>query len=97
MTKSVAICTLGCKVNAYESEAVAEQFAKRGFFLTDFDQAADVYIINTCTVTHLSSRKSRQMIRRTKQLNPNAVLVVMGCYAQTAPEEVAAIPEVDLI
>lgn len=97
MTKSVAICTLGCKVNAYESEAVAEQFATRGYFLTDFDQAADIYIINTCTVTHLSSRKSRQMIRRTKQLNPNAVLVVMGCYAQTAPEEVAAIPEVDLI
>lgn len=97
MTKTVAICTLGCKVNAYESEAVAEQFTKKGYKITDFDSAADVYIINTCAVTHLASRKSRQMIRRTKQLNPNAVLVVMGCYAQTAPEEVAAISEVDLI
>ncbi len=97
MTKTVAICTLGCKVNAYESEAVAEQFVKKGYRVIDFDQVADVYIINTCTVTHLSDRKSRQMIRRTKQLNADAVLVVMGCYAQTAPEEIAAIPEVDLI
>ena len=97
MTKTVAICTLGCKVNAYESEAVAEQFTKRGYMLTDFDEVSDIYIVNTCTVTHLSDRKSRQMIRRTKQQNPNAVLVVMGCYAQTAPEEIRSIQEVDLI
>ena len=97
MTRTVAICTLGCKVNAYESEAVAEQFVKKGYQITGFDQFSDVYIINTCTVTHLGDRKSRQMIRRTKQLNPNAVLVVMGCYAQTAPKEIEAIPEVDLI
>lgn len=97
MTKSVAICTLGCKVNAYESEAVIEQFVNKGYTVTDFDAPADVYIINTCTVTHLGDRKSRQMIRRTKQLNPEAVLVVMGCYAQTAPQEIEKISEVDLI
>ncbi len=97
MTKKIAICTLGCKVNAYESEAVVEQFEKRGYTTTPFDSVADIYMINTCTVTHLGDRKSRQMIRRTKQLNPEAVLVVMGCYAQTAPQEVASIPEVDLI
>lgn len=97
MTKTVAICTLGCKVNAYESEAVKEQFVKLGYCVTDFDCVSDVYIINTCTVTHLGDRKSRQMIRRTKQLNPDAVLVVMGCYAQTAPEAVAEIPEVDIV
>lgn len=97
MTRTFAICTLGCKVNSYESEAVAEQFVKKGYSVTGFDQPADVYIINTCTVTHLSDRKSRQMIRRTKQMNPKAVLVVMGCYAQTAPKEIEAIPEVDVI
>lgn len=97
MTKTVAIYTLGCKVNAYESEAVLEQFVKKGYTVTEFDNISDVYIINTCTVTHLGDRKSRQMIRRAKQQNPDAVLVVMGCYAQTAPKEVAAIPEVDII
>ncbi len=97
MKKTVAICTLGCKVNAYESEAVAEQFLNKGYALTEFENAADVYIINTCTVTHLGDRKSRQMIRRTKQKNPDAVLVVMGCYSQTAPEDVLKIPEVDIV
>ncbi len=97
MTKTVAICTLGCKVNSYESEAVIEQFVKNGYSVTGFDKVSDVYIINTCTVTHLGDRKSRQMIRRTKQLNPDAVLVVMGCYSQTAPEDVNAIPEVDIV
>ncbi len=97
MAKTVAICTLGCKVNAYESAAVIEQFEKNGYTQVDFDSVSDIYIINTCTVTHLSSRKSRQMIRRAKQINPDAVLVVMGCYAQTEPEAVSKIPEVDLI
>jgi len=97
MTKTVAICTLGCKVNSYESEAVIAQFVKKGYSVTDFDAFADVYIINTCTVTHLGDRKSRQMIRRTKQTNPDAVLLVMGCYAQVAPEEVSAISEVDIV
>ena len=97
MEKTFAICTLGCKVNAYESEAVAEQFAAAGYRQVPFHQIADVYIVNTCTVTHLSDRKSRQMIRRSKQKNPNSVLVVMGCYAQVAAEDVGKIPEVDII
>lgn len=97
MTKKVAICTLGCKVNTYESEAVKKQFEEHGFVCVDFSEKADVYIINTCTVTHLGDRKSRQMIRRTKQLNLNSTLIVMGCYAQVAPLDVMKIKEVDII
>lgn len=97
MTKKVAICTLGCKVNTYESEAVKKQFENHGYICVDFSEIADVYIINTCTVTHLGDRKSRQMIRRTKQQNPQSVLVVMGCYSQVAPEEIAKIKDVDII
>ena len=97
MVKSVAICTLGCKVNTYESEGVKKQFENNGYTAVDFSQYADVYIINTCTVTHLGDRKSRQMIRRTKQINPESILVVMGCYAQVAPGDVAKISEVDII
>ncbi len=95
--KKIAICTLGCKVNTYESEAVKKQFEDQGFICVDFAESADVYIINTCTVTHLGDRKSRQMIRRTKQQNPESVLIVMGCYAQVAPEDVEKIKEVDII
>ena len=87
-TKTVAAYTLGCKVNQYETEAVLEQFLRNGYDTVPFDSRADVYLVNTCTVTSLGDRKSRQMIRRTKHLNPEAVLVVMGCYSQTAPEEV---------
>ncbi len=97
MSKTVAFSTLGCKVNQYESEAVLEQFIRAGYRLVSFSEAADVYVINTCTVTHLSDRKSRQMIRRAKQLNPDAVLAVMGCYAQTDPESVMKIAGVDII
>ena len=97
MTKTVAICTLGCKVNAYESEAVKEQFIKNGYSVVEFGTSADIYIVNTCTVTHLSDRKSRQMIRRAKHKNPDAVLVVMGCFSQTAPEKVREIEGVDII
>lgn len=97
MEKSVAFCTLGCKVNQYESEAVLEQFIQRGYQQVDFSEQATVYVVNTCTVTHLSDRKSRQMIRRAKQANPDAVLIVMGCYAQTNPAAVSAIPGVDIV
>ncbi|MBE7022285.1 MAG: tRNA (N(6)-L-threonylcarbamoyladenosine(37)-C(2))-methylthiotransferase MtaB [Ruminococcaceae bacterium] len=97
MSKTVAFCTLGCKVNQYESEAVLEQFIQKGYRAVDFSESADVYVINTCTVTHLSDRKSRQMIRRAKQHNPKAVLVVMGCYVQTNPEAVQAISDVDIL
>ncbi len=97
MNKTVALLTLGCKVNQYESEAVQEQFCRAGYRVVNFDEKADVYVINTCTVTHLSDRKSRQMIRRAKQNNPRAVLAVMGCYAQTNPAAVSEIPGVDIV
>lgn len=97
MAKRVAVYTLGCKVNTYESEAVKKQFESHGYDVVDFDESADVYIINTCTVTHLGDRKSRQMIRRTKQVNANSTLVVMGCYAQVSPEDVCKISKVDII
>lgn len=95
--KSVAFCTLGCKVNQYETEAMGELFKKAGYTEVAFDEFADVYVVNTCTVTAMSDRKSRQMIRRAKRVNPDAFLVVCGCYAQTAPQEVAKIKDVDLI
>lgn len=97
MAKKVSIYTLGCKVNTYESEAVKEQFESCGYICVDFDEPADVYIINTCTVTHLGDRKSRQMIRRTKQINKESTLVVMGCYAQVAPQDIDKIKEVDIV
>lgn len=97
MAKSFSVYTLGCKVNTYESEAVKKQFESNGYKCVDFDKIADVYIINTCTVTHLGDRKSRQMIRRTKQINPESILVVMGCYAQVAPADIEKISEVDII
>ena len=77
MKKTVAFATLGCKVNQYESEAVLEQFVRAGYENVEFSERADVYVVNTCTVTHLSDRKSRQMIRRAKAKNPEAVLAVM--------------------
>lgn len=95
--KRMAIYTLGCKVNQYESEAVTSIFELNGYEIVTFDQNSDVYIINTCTVTSLSDRKSRQTIRKTKKSNPDAIVVVMGCYAQTSSDEVLKIPEVNLV
>lgn len=95
--KRVAVATLGCKVNQYESAALEELFRRRGYRVVDFDQPADVYVINTCTVTHLGDRKSRQLIRRAARVNPEAVVAVTGCYAQTAPDEVLGIEGVDLV
>ncbi len=95
--KTIALYTLGCKVNQYETEAVLESFLQNGFSCVDFSDYADVYIVNTCTVTGLGDRKSRQIIRRAKAVNPDAVLVVMGCYAQTAEKEIMKIPEVDIV
>ncbi|MDD2420635.1 MAG: tRNA (N(6)-L-threonylcarbamoyladenosine(37)-C(2))-methylthiotransferase MtaB [Heliobacteriaceae bacterium] len=94
---SVAIHTLGCKVNQGESAALAGLFTARGYRIVPFDVPADVYVINTCSVTHVSDRKSRQAIRRAKRLNPQAVVVVSGCYAQLAAAEVQAIPGVDIV
>ena len=95
--KKVAFYTLGCKVNQYETNAMIEQFIKANYKLVDFEDKSDIYIINTCTVTNMSDRKSRQTIRRVKQLNPNSILVVTGCYAQVAAKELEKIEEIDLI
>lgn len=95
--KKAAFYTLGCKVNQYESEAMAELLKNDGYEIVKFEDCADVYIINTCTVTGMSDRKSRQIIRRAKKKNPNAVVVVSGCYAQVAPDEVSQLDGVNLI
>ncbi|MEE0434547.1 MAG: tRNA (N(6)-L-threonylcarbamoyladenosine(37)-C(2))-methylthiotransferase MtaB [Peptococcaceae bacterium] len=95
--KRVAFHTLGCKVNQHDSAIMAALFQDAGYEVVPFDKVADVYVINTCTVTHLSDRKSRQMIRRAAGENPEATVVVCGCYAQTAQNELAALDEVDLI
>ena len=95
--KSVATYTLGCRVNQYETEAVQDLFKKEGYIVKDFDDVADVYIINTCTVTSFGDKKSRQIIRKAKKKNKNAIVVVMGCYAQAKPDEIAKIEDVDII
>ncbi|MGO3017841.1 MAG: tRNA (N(6)-L-threonylcarbamoyladenosine(37)-C(2))-methylthiotransferase MtaB [Anaerococcus sp.] len=95
MKKTFNILTLGCKVNQYESEAVEELFINRGF--EKKKENADIYVINTCTVTNMSDRKSRQTISRARKENPNAVIAVMGCYSQVKPEEIKKIEGVDII
>ncbi|NLI53336.1 MAG: tRNA (N(6)-L-threonylcarbamoyladenosine(37)-C(2))-methylthiotransferase MtaB [Clostridiales bacterium] len=92
-----ALTTLGCKVNHYETEAMRELFAQDGWELVDFSDTADVYVVNTCTVTQTSDTKSRQMIARAHRSNPDALVVAVGCYAQTAPETVAALEGVGLV
>ena len=93
---NIAIYTLGCKVNQYETQAMEAELRRRGHTLVDFGGSADAYIINTCTVTAVSDHKSRQMIRQARKRSPGAVVAVCGCYAQTKPQEVAAL-EVDLV
>lgn len=93
----IAFHTLGCKVNQYETEAMKGQFKAAGCTIVGEEDAADVYIINTCTVTNLADRKSRQYIRRMKKKCPKAVVAVTGCYAQVKPDEVAALEEVDIV
>jgi len=95
---TVAFHTLGCKVNFYDTEAIWQLFKQAGYEQVDFDSdEADVYVINTCTVTNTGDRKSRQIIRRAIRRNPDAVVAVTGCYAQTSPAEVLAIEGVDLV
>jgi threonylcarbamoyladenosine tRNA methylthiotransferase MtaB len=95
---SVAFYTLGCKVNFYDTEAMWQLFKNEGYEQVDFETTtADVYIINTCTVTNTGDKKSRQIIRRAVRRNPDAVIAVTGCYAQTSPAEIMAIPGVDLV
>lgn len=93
----VAFYTLGCKVNQYETEAMIELFKKEGYDVTSYEDYADVYVINTCTVTGMSDRKSRQIIRRARKTNPDAFVIVTGCYAQTAPGEILKIDGVNLV
>ena len=91
----VKFYTLGCKVNTYETEAMEQQFMAYGYNLSE--ENADIYVINTCAVTNIAERKSRQMIRRAKELNPKAIIVVCGCYAQTSKEEIEKMPEVNIV
>lgn len=95
--KSVAFYTLGCKVNTYETEAMAALFKQKNYKIVPFEEKADIYIINTCTVTAVGDKKSRQMIRRAKRHNPQSVVAVTGCYAQVAKEEVEKIEGVNLV
>ena len=87
----------GCKVNQYESNAIIQQFLENGYELVNFEQKADVYIINTCTVTNMSDKKSRQHLRKVKKTNPAAIIVAVGCYAQVAKNELEKIEEIDIV
>lgn len=96
--RKVAFYTLGCKVNQYDTEAVLEKFKAVDYEVVDFNDYADVYVVNTCTVTHLSDRKCRQMLRKTKKINENSILVAMGCYAQIAADKIKdQVNEIDII
>ena len=92
-----AFAALGCKVNQYEADAYSAIFREKGAEIGSFDEPCDVYVVNTCSVTNLGDRKSRQMLRRAKRLNPSALVIATGCYAQTARAEVEAMDEVDLV
>ena len=94
---TVGIYTLGCKVNQYESEAIAEELIRKGFEIDSPSAVCDAYVINTCTVTAESDRKARQFIRRAIRNNPHAYILVTGCFSQTNPEAVAKIEGVDFI
>ncbi|MEN2765941.1 tRNA (N(6)-L-threonylcarbamoyladenosine(37)-C(2))-methylthiotransferase MtaB [Ornithinibacillus xuwenensis] len=94
---TVAFHTLGCKVNHYETEGIWRMFMDKGYERVEFDHDSDVYVINTCTVTNSGDKKSRQVIRRAVRKNPEAIVCVTGCYAQTSPGEILEIPGVDIV
>lgn len=94
---NVAFYTLGCKLNFAESSTIGKQFLSEGYKIIDFDEKADVYVINTCTVTETANKECRQVIRRARRRNPNAFVIVTGCYAQLKPNEIALIEGVDLV
>ncbi|MCI9338445.1 MAG: tRNA (N(6)-L-threonylcarbamoyladenosine(37)-C(2))-methylthiotransferase MtaB [Lachnospiraceae bacterium] len=96
MMKSVALYNLGCKVNSYEMDVMRQTLQENGYRIVPFDEAADIYIVNTCTVTNVADRKSRQMLHRARQLNPKAVVVAAGCYVQTGLKAVEEDPAIDL-
>ncbi|HEX2961300.1 MAG TPA: tRNA (N(6)-L-threonylcarbamoyladenosine(37)-C(2))-methylthiotransferase MtaB [Ignavibacteriales bacterium] len=97
MQSRVAFYTLGCKLNFSETSTIGTQFVKRGFQVVDFKDEADVYVINTCSVTDSADKECRQIVRRALRLNPNAFIAVTGCYAQLKPEEIASIDGVDVV
>lgn len=94
--KNVALHNLGCKVNSYEIEVMQQKLQEKGYCIVPFDSKADIYIVNTCTVTNIADRKSRQMLHRAKQLNPEAVVVAVGCYVQTGQEAIEKDESIDL-
>ena len=92
----IAITTLGCKINQYDSAVIQNRLAEKHSFV-GFDDAADCYVINTCTVTDRADWEARQLVRRAKRSSPSAKVLVTGCYAQVSPEEVARLPGVDYV
>ncbi len=94
--KNIALHNLGCKVNSYEIEVMQQMLQEKGYTIVPFDEAADIYIVNTCTVTNIADRKSRQMLHRAKQKNPDAIVVAVGCYVQTGRETVEKDESIDL-
>ena len=95
--KSVALHNLGCKVNAYELEVMQQKLQDRGYKIVPFDSDADIYIVNTCTVTNIADRKSRQMLHKAKKMNPDAIVIAAGCYVQTDEGKLDKDEAVDLI
>ncbi len=94
--KNVAFHNLGCKVNSYEWEVMQQMLQEKGYNIVPFDEVADIYIINTCTVTNIADRKSRQMLHRAKQKNPESIVVAVGCYVQTGKVTVEKDESIDL-
>ncbi|NLP35014.1 MAG: tRNA (N(6)-L-threonylcarbamoyladenosine(37)-C(2))-methylthiotransferase MtaB, partial [Clostridiales bacterium] len=97
MKKTAAFLSLGCKVNSYETEAMRESFVSAGYDIVDFKELADVYVINTCTVTNIADRKSRQMLHQAKKRNPEAIIAAVGCYVQASEEALLEDSSVDIV
>ena len=95
--RSVAFYTLGCKLNFSETSSIGRLFEDAGYAVNKFEEGADVYVINTCSVTDFADRKCRKTVRRALRISPHAVVVVIGCYAQLKPKEISEIPGVDLV
>ena len=97
MPQTVALHTLGCKLNFSETSTIGNQFLKNGFSIVDLKEKADVYVFNTCTVTESAEKECRQLVRKVLRINPQAFVIVTGCYAQLRPEEIVAIDGVDAV
>ena len=97
MKKRVSFITLGCKVNQYETNAMMQKFQENGYEIVEIDNVSDICVVNTCTVTNMSDRKSRQALRKVKDKNKDAIIVATGCYAQSSKEELEKMPEIDVV